>query len=134
MHEVSTFIKNRKQTKLHENFCKNYDYCYTKMHEKDDKTIKYSHEEKTMKFSFAVYAETELQLEEIDKCYSNPEKSSAAKANKCGYSLFIYCSFDSNKNKHDSYIGEDCIKNFCKKSKIMRNRTNELGIKRKHYH
>ena len=115
MHEVSTFIKNRKQTKLHENVCKNYDYCY-----------KNSHEEKTMKFLFAVYAETELQLEEIDKCYSNPEKSSAAKANKCGYSLFIYCSFDSNKNKHDSYIGEDCIKNFCKKGKIMRNRTNEL--------
>ena len=32
----------------------------------------------------------------------------------CGNSLFINCSFDSNKNKHDYYRGEDCMKNFVK--------------------
>ena len=53
-----------------------------------------------MKVAFAIYADTEFLLEQIDTCNKNPEKSAAAKIDKhttCGYSLFIHCSFDSTK-------------------------------------
>ena len=33
------------------------------------------------------------------------------------YSLFAYCSFNSNKNKHDWYRGEDHMKN-CRPKKF----------------
>ena len=55
--------------------------------------------------------------EKTDACQSNSETSSTAKLNKqntCGYSLFINCSFGTNKIKHDYYRGEDCMKNFFK--------------------
>ena len=56
-------------------------------------------------------------LEKIDKCYSNPEKSSTTKINQhaaSGYSLFTHCSFDATKNNHNYYRGKDCMKYICK--------------------
>ena len=54
-----------------------------------------------MKISFIIYSNTEALLEKINTYDNDRETSSTTKANKhtaCGYSLFTYCSFDSNKN------------------------------------
>ena len=105
---------------MHENVCKNHDYHCTEMPEKDNNMSKNIHEEKSMKVAFVIYADAEPLLEKIDTFYSNWEKLSIAKVNKhtaCGYSLFTHYSFNSNKNKHDYYRGEDCTKNFCKRFK-----------------
>ena len=59
------------------------------------------------------YADTESLFTKIDTCYNFPENSSTAKITKhpaFSYSLITHCSFDSNKNKHDYYRGEDCKK------------------------
>ena len=66
---------------------------------KEDKNIlKYSHGEKSMKVPIIICA---------------AEKSSATKINKhtsCGYSLFLYCSFDDIKNNRDYYRGNNINK------------------------
>ena len=70
---------------------------------KEDKNIlKYSHGEKSMKIPTIIRGDIESLLEKIDTCHSNPEKSSTTKINKhtaCGYSLFLYCSFDVIKKQ-----------------------------------
>ena len=46
---------------------------------------------------------------------ANLEESSLTKTRKhktCDYSLFIHCSFDSSRSKHDFRRGADCIKKF----------------------
>ena len=52
--------------------CKNHDYCY----EKDNKTLKYHHGEKSMKVPFITCAHIESLLEKMSTCQNNPEKSS----------------------------------------------------------
>ena len=87
------------------------------MAEKGKNILKYDRGEKSKKFLFAIYANTESLLEKIDTCQNNPEKSLTMKVHKdtsCGYSLFTHCSFDSNKNKHDYLRGENCKKNIFK--------------------
>ena len=59
----------------------------------------------------------ESLFEKMSTCHNNPKKSSTTKINKhtsSGYSLFTYCSFDVKKNNLDYYIGQDCMKKFCK--------------------
>ena len=63
-----------------------------------------------MKVPFLVYADTKSLLDKIDTCHSNPKKPSTMKESKhtaCSYSLF-----NRNKNKHEYYGGEDCMKRF----------------------
>ena len=90
--------------KKHKKVCVNHDYCYVEMHEKDNKILKYSQGEKSMKVPFIIYADLETLLEKINTCHNNPEKSSTTKINKHSprcYSLFTQCSFDTTKNKLD---------------------------------
>ena len=80
-------------------------------------TIKYNQGEKSMKLPFTIYADLECLLEKMSACQNNPNESSTTKINKhtpSGYSLFTHCSFDNSKNKLNYYIGEDCMKKFCK--------------------
>ena len=56
--------------------CKNHDYCYVEMPEKDNKTLKYHHGEKSMKVPFITCADIESLLEKMITCQNNPEKSS----------------------------------------------------------
>ena len=73
-----------------------------------------------MKVPFGIYDDTYSLFEKIDAYYNNSEKSSTTKVTKhtaCSYSLFTHCCFDNNKNKHDYYRGEYCMKNFCKRLK-----------------
>ena len=84
---------------------------------KDDNTIKYNQEERSMKLPFAIYADLECLLEKMSTCQNNPNESSTTKTNKhtpSDYSLFTHCSFDNSKNKLNYYRGEDCMKKFCK--------------------
>ena len=77
-----------------------------------------------MKHPFIIYADLllmliiyECLLEKMRTCHNNPEKPSTAKINmhtSSGYSLFIYCSFVSTKNKIDSYRSKGCMKRVCK--------------------
>ena len=86
------------------------------MPEKDNKILKYNHEEKSMKVSFIVYADLKSLLEKMSTCHNNPKKSSTTKINKhtpSDYSLFTHCSFDVTKNNLDYYRGKNCMKNFC---------------------
>ena len=65
--------------KLHENVCKNYDYCYVEMPKEYNKIVKYNPGEKSMKVPFIIYADLESSLEKISTCHNNPKKSSATK-------------------------------------------------------
>ena len=80
----------------HKKICENQDYCHVEMPTKDNNIIKYNHGEKSMKLSFAIYADLECLLEKMSTCQNNPNKSSTTKTNKhkpSGYSLFTHCSF-----------------------------------------
>ena len=104
----------KNKLKKQKNLCKNHDYCCVEMPEEDNKILKYSHGEKSMRAPFVIYAD--CLLEEMSTSHSNPEKSSTSKVNKhtpSGYSLFTYCSFDTTEDKLDYYRGEDCMKKFC---------------------
>ena len=66
------------------------------MLETDHDILKHEHGEKFMRFLFVI----------LIWVFSLPKKS-----------LFAHCSFDSNRNKYDYYIGYDCMKKFCKQFK-----------------
>ena len=84
---------------------------------KDNNTIKYNHEEKSMKLPFVIYADLECLLEKMSTCINNPNESSTTEINKhtpsC-YSIFPHCSFDESKNKLNYYRKDDCMNKFCK--------------------
>ena len=103
--------------KNHENVCKDHDYCYIEMPDKDNNIVKYNPGEKSMKIPFVIYGDLECLLEKMSTCCIGPEKSSTIKLNKhtsSGFSLFTHCSFDMTKKKLDYYRGENCMKVFCK--------------------
>ena len=110
----------KEKLKKHKNVCKNHDYCYVEMPEKDNKTLKCTHGEKYMKVQFIIYVDLKSLLEKMNTCHNNPEKSSATNINKhtpSGYSLFTHCSFDATKNKLDYYRGKKCMKKICQNLK-----------------
>ena len=103
--------------KKHENVCKNYDYCYVGIPKEDNKILKYIHQEKSMKFSFIIYADMPSLLAKMSACHNNPKQSSRTKISKHrlpGYSLFTPCLFDSTNNKLSYYRGKDCMERFGK--------------------
>ena len=59
--------------KKHKKVCKNHDYCYVEMLEKDNKILKYNHGEKSMKVTFMIYVDLESLLEKMNACHNNPE-------------------------------------------------------------
>ena len=87
-------FKTENKLILYKNICINHDYSYKKKHEIHN-VLTWS-----------------LYLKQL-RWYKDPEKTTTTKLNKhtaCGYSLFTHCSSDRNKNKHDYYRGEDCMK------------------------
>ena len=80
------------------------------MPQKGRNILKYNHGERSRKDPFVIYPDMQSLLKKIDACHSNLEKSSITKINKhtaSGYSLFMYCSFNVTKNKHDYYRNKD---------------------------
>ena len=81
----------------------------------DNKILKYSNGEKSMKVPFTIYADIESLLEKMTTCHNNPKKPSTTIINKhtpFGYSLFTHCLFDRTKNKFHYYRGKNCMKTF----------------------
>ena len=108
-------FRTKNVLKKHQNVCKDYDYCYVKMPNKDNNILKYNHGENFMKAPFIIYADLESLPEKVSTCNNNPNKSSTIKINNhipSGYSLFTYCSFSATKNRHNHYRGQDCMKGF----------------------
>ena len=90
--------------------CNDHDYCYVKMHNENNKILKYNHGEYSMKTPFIIYVDLECLLEKMHSCLNNPEKSYIEKKTKhtlSGYSLLTNCSFDSTKYKRHCYRGKD---------------------------
>ena len=116
---LNCFHSYRTKNKLeaHKKTCENHDYCHVEMPIKGKNTIKYNHGEKSIKMPFTIYADSECLLEKMSTCQNNPNKSSTTNINKhklSDYSIFTHCSFDESKNKLNYYIGDDCMKKFCK--------------------
>ena len=74
--------RTENKLKMHENICKNHDYCYVEMPNEDNKTPKYNHGEKSMNVPFIIYADLESFLEKMSNCHNNPKNSSTTKINK----------------------------------------------------
>ena len=75
-------FRTEKKLKSHENLCKNHDYSQVKIPEEFEKTLKYTHGQKSIKIPFIIYADTESLLEKRYPCDINPKKSSATKISK----------------------------------------------------
>ena len=91
------------------------------MPKEDNKILKYSHREKSLKVPFIIYADLECLPEKILTRLNNLEKSYTERKPKhtpSGYSWCTICSFDSTKNKHCYYRGEDCIERLCKMLRV----------------
>ena len=70
-HPYSTKEKFEK----HAEVCNDHYYCHVKMHNDNNKILKYNHEEKSMRGPFVIYAELDCLLEKLHSCQNNPEKS-----------------------------------------------------------
>ena len=95
----------------------------------EDNKLKYNYGEKSLKVSFAIYADLECLLIKQQSCQNNLNESCTerkAMDEPCGYSLDLISSFDSKQNKHNFYRGKDSIKKFCSDLK-------ELGTKITNY-
>ena len=55
-------FRTENELKKHKNVCKNHDCCYVEMPKEDNKILKYSHGEKSMKVPFIIYAVMSLHL------------------------------------------------------------------------
>ena len=64
----------KSKLKKHERVCNDHDY-YVEMPNEDNKTLKYSHGEKSLKAPFIIYVDLECLLEKMHSCQNNPEKS-----------------------------------------------------------
>ena len=96
--------------------CDNNDYCNVELPTPGNKTLKYNHEEKSLKTPFIIYADLECLLSKQQLCQNNPNEyytERKAMNEPCGYSLSLISSFDSKENKHNFYRGKDCIKRVC---------------------
>ena len=93
-------FRRKNVLKKHVNLCKDHDYCYVEMPDKDNNILKYNSSEKYMRVPFIMYVDLVCLLKNISTCRNDPNKSSTIKINKhipCGYLLLTYCSFDNTK-------------------------------------
>ena len=70
-----------------------------------------------MRAPFAIYADLEPLLKQVDTCTNDPDKSSTIQLNKremCGYSLVTHCLFDEKNNAIDYYRVKIVLKSFAK--------------------
>ena len=105
---LNCFHSYRTENKLnvHKNVCENRNYCKIEMPSNDNNFIKYNQGEKSLKFSFVIYADLECILKKISTCYNNPDLSSTTKISQhipFGYSIFTNCTFDKSYNKLSCY-------------------------------
>ena len=101
--------------KKHERLCNNHDYCDIEMPNRDNNTLKYNHEEKSLKVPWVIYVDFQCLLIKQQLCQNNPEEFYTEKKSvheSCGYSIDLVSSFDSKQDKHSFYRGKDCTRKF----------------------
>ena len=109
--------RTKKKLKKHERICKNYDFRYVKIPDKDKKILKYNPGEKPIRAPYIIFADLECLPEKIDTCQNNQEKSYTEKKAKHvppGYSLVTCCSYDKSKNERKYFRGKDCMEMLSK--------------------
>ena len=102
--------------KIHDRLCEKRNYCHVKMPTEDNKLLKFSHGEKSLKDPFMITFDLECLLKKEQSCQNNPEKTYTEKKTEyesSGYSWDLVCSFDPRENKHNFYRGT-VLKNFVK--------------------
>ena len=110
-------LEQRAKEKLesHKKVFENKDFCYVIMPFEDTKILELNQYRKSDKAPFIIYADLQFIVEKIDGCKNNPENSSTAKVSQhipSSFSIFTISSFRSIENKHDVYIGKDCMRKF----------------------
>ena len=81
----------------------------------DTKILEFNQYQKSDKLPLAIYADLECVIEKIEGCKNNPENSSTTKVCKripSRFSMSTISTFRSIENKHDVYLGKDCVKKF----------------------
>ena len=82
------------------------------MSDEDNKILKYSPGEKSLKVPFIIYVDL---LKKIDTCQNNPEEfytEKKAKLKPSVYSQVTCCSFNKSKTEWNYYRGKDCMEKF----------------------
>ena len=103
--------------KKHERLCGKYNYCHVKMPEEDNKILKYSRREKSLKAPFIIIADLECILPKTSSCQNNPKESYTerkAKHEPSGYSWITCCSFGASKKERSYNREKDCMERFSK--------------------
>ena len=68
-------FRTKNVLKKHENVCKDHDYCFVGMPNKDSNISKYNHGKNFMKTPFIRYAGIKSLLEKNSTCHNNPNES-----------------------------------------------------------
>ena len=76
-HSYSTKEKLEKHGKV----CNEHDYCYVEMPNENNKILRFSHSEKSLKAPIMIYADLECLLEKMHSYQNNPDKSYTEKKN-----------------------------------------------------
>ncbi|XP_055840006.1 uncharacterized protein LOC129907704 [Episyrphus balteatus] len=87
----------------------------TELPKEDANILKFEHYDRSMEVPFAVYADFECMLENIESCQPDPSKSSttAIKVHvPVAVSYYLKCSFNSSLDKLFQYTGNDCARVF----------------------
>ena len=64
----------KNKLKRHEILCNDHDYCYVEMPNDENKILKYSHREKSLKAPAIIYADIECLLDKMHSYQNNHEK------------------------------------------------------------
>ena len=122
-------FRTENRLKSHEKVCVYKDFCGNVMPSEKDNILEFNRYMKWDKLPYIFYADTESLIKKIDWCANNPEKSSMTKIGEhipCGYSMSTIWAFNSIKNKHILFLGEDCMKELqifirkCRKYKNLK--------------
>ena len=109
-------FRTKNKLESHKKVCENKDCCNVIMSSEVIKILEFNQYQKSDKAIFIHYADLECIIEKTDGCKNNPENLSTTKVSEhipSGFSTFTIYLFRSIKNKHDVYIGKDCMEIFC---------------------
>ena len=66
-------FRTKNALKNHENVCRDHNYFYIEMPNKENNILKYNPREKSMKIPFSIHGDFESIIEEISTCSNDPK-------------------------------------------------------------
>ena len=103
--------------KIHNEACKDHDFCQVKMPTGEKKWLYYQDGAKAIRVPFVIYGDMECILKPIDGVDSDPEKPYTRDINKhipCGVAFYTKFAHGEYDRAMKYYRGEDCVQEFCK--------------------